>query len=182
MKWLALGLALVPLAAVSAQSLRQERLVAPRLPDFVIGFYRANADQSIREEVPRGQTVEAWTKMVTTQRFSARVWPRTPVIYAREKLAEVSAACPGLRASAITSLPVSGRNAARFRVDCPGYPGSQGKPETFFWIAVAGVSSMHVKQVAFRGGLAPRDLAWAQSFLSGVAFCGANDKAPACTR
>ncbi len=182
MRWLALGLALVPLAAANAQSVNQERLVSPRLPDFKIGFYRANAEQMIREEVPRAQTVEAWTKMVTTQRYSTRVWPRTTAAYAREKLAEVSAACPGLRASPITTVSVSGRTATRFRVDCPGYAGSQGKPETFLWLAIAGLDSMHVKQVAFRGGMAPRDSAWAQSFLSGVAFCRANDQAPACTR
>lgn len=168
--------------AASAQALRGERLVGPRLEGWSIGFYRSNDDQSIREEVPRGQTVQDWQRMVTTQRFSLRVWPRTPSVYARQKLAEVTAACPGLRASRISAVSVSGRVGARFRVDCPGYAGSQGKPETFIWVAVNGEDSTHVKQVAFRGGLGPADAAWAERFLSGVALCKPDDRSPACTR
>jgi hypothetical protein len=178
------GLALAASVATgaSAQTSRQERLEAPRLVDWTIGFYRANEQQMIREEVPRGETVQDWKRMVTTQRFSLRVWPRTPAGYAREKLAQVTAACPGLRASRVSAVSVSGRAGARFRVDCPGYAGSQGRPETFFWVAVNGDNSTHVKQVAFRGGMGPTDVAWAERFLSGVALCKPDDLAPACAR
>ena len=108
------GLALLAVAhGASAQTLRQERLVSPRLEDWTIGYYRSNEQQSIREEVPRGQTVEDWKRMVTTQRFSSTGRPRTPAAYARQKLAEVTAACPGSRASRISTVSVSGRPAAR---------------------------------------------------------------------
>lgn len=182
MRWLAFGLALFPLAAASAQSLSQERLVSPRLPDFTIGFYRANAANMIREEVPRGQTVQAWTKMVTTQRFGGLAARTTPEAYARTILGNVPTSCPGARLSPVRGLSLSGRPAAQIRIDCPSNPAAGGKAETFILLAVAGTADMHVKQVAFRGGLGRGDAAWAQSFLSGVAFCRANDKAPACTR
>jgi hypothetical protein len=166
----------------SAQTLRGERLVAPRLDGWTIGYYRSNEQQSIREEVPRGQTVENWQRMVTTQRFTGLAARTSPAAYARDILGNVPASCPGARISPIKNAPVSGRPAVRFRVDCPSNPEAQGKPETFILMAVAGTADMHVKQVAFRGGLGLADLPWAERFLSGVAFCMPNDRSPACTR
>ncbi len=180
----ALGLALATGLALSAsaQTLRQERLVAPRLDGWAIGFYRANEQQSIREEVPRGQTVEAWQRMITTQRFAGLAARTSPAAYARDIISHVPTSCPGARVAPVQNVRVSGRAAVRFRVDCPSNPEAAGKPETFILVAVAGQNDMHVKQVAFRGGLGPADLPWAERFLSSLAFCLPNDKAPACTR
>lgn len=179
MRWWALCIAAVPLSAALAQPVRQERLVAPALPGFVVGYTAANAQQSIREEIPRGETVEAWSRMVTTQRFAGTARAATPEGYARNTLAGVPRACPGARISPVTSLQVSGSPAARFQVDCPRSAG--GRPETFILLAVAGPSGdMHVKQVAWRGGTTPQGLAWGRSFLAGVALCIAGDRAPAC--
>lgn len=168
--------------SASAQSFRGERLVAPRLDGWTIGFYRANEQQSIREEVPRGQTVEAWTRMVTTQRFTGLAARTSPTAYARDVIGLVPGSCPGARISPVQNVQLSGRAAVRLRVDCLSNPAAAGKAETYIMIAVAGERDMHVKQVAFRGGMGPADLPWAERFLAGIAFCLPNDRAPACTR
>ena len=45
--------------AIAAAPIGGERLAAPALPGFVTGYSAGNAVQTIREEVPRGETVEA---------------------------------------------------------------------------------------------------------------------------
>lgn len=178
MRWFMAVVAMVPLASAAAQP-AQEHLAAPALPGFVVGYTAANAQQSIREEIPRGETVEAWSRMVTTQRFTGVARQATPEAYANNTLAALPGACPGARLSPVTSLRVSGRPAARFQVDCPRSAG--GRPESFILLAVAGPSGdMHVKQAAWRGGTTPQTLAWSRNLLAGVTFCAADDRTPAC--
>lgn len=155
-----------------------ERLASPPLAGFVQGYQAANAQQSIREEVPRGETVERWTRMVTTQRFGGLAARSTPAAYARTIVESAPRACPGAVVSPIASLTVSGRAAARFRVDCPR--NRQGHAETFILLAVAGQSDMHVKQVAWRGAKSAADVAWGRSFLERTVLCRAGDTQAAC--
>lgn len=178
MRWMALGILAAPLAAV-AQPTDREELVAPALPGFVLGYSAASDRQSIREEVPQGETVHAWTRMVTTQRFGGLARIKPVSAYVRDSLAGLPTACPGARISPVLGLRVSGAPAARVQVDCPRSAG--GRPETFILLAVAGPSGdMHVKQVAWRGGTTPEGLAWGRAFLAGVALCTTAGRAPAC--
>lgn len=176
-RWGAVIVALALPASALAQA-GAERLASPPLSGFVQGYQAANAQQAIREEVPRGETVERWTRMVTTQRFGGLASRATPAAYARTIAASAPRACPGAAVSPIISLAVSGRPAARFQVDCPR--NQQGQAETFILLAVAGQSDMHVKQVAFRGVRTPADLDWARGFLDRTVLCRAGDAQAAC--
>jgi hypothetical protein len=181
MRWIMASIAALPLLApvATAQPAAQERLVAPALPGFVVGYTAANAQQSIREEIPRGETVEAWSRMITTQRFVGTARAATPEVYARNTMAGIPRACPGARVSPVTGLRISGRAAAQFQVDCPRSVG--GRPETFILLCIAGRSGdMQVKQVGWRVGTTPEGLGWGRNFLAGVALCGATDRTPAC--
>jgi hypothetical protein len=160
-------------SAATAQALAGEHLASPALTGFVLGYQAANAAQSIREEVPRGQTVERWTRMVTTQRFTGLAARTTPAAYARTITGNVPRACPGAALSPIADLTVSGRPAARLQVDCPR--NETGQAETFILLAVAGQRDMHVRQVAFRGAKSAADLVWARTYLAGTVLCGARD-------
>ena len=63
--WLyGLALALAPAASAAPGD---ARLVTQALPGFIVGYEAGNAQQSIREEIPKGETVQAWTRMVTTR-------------------------------------------------------------------------------------------------------------------
>jgi len=176
------GILITLAGSVSAQSIRSERLVSPRLDDWQIGYYRTNDEQMIREEVPHGQTVQDWRQMVTTQRFRGLAVRTTPAAYAQTVIDGMARACPGGRTTKPRAYPISGYKAVRFRADCPSNPAAGGTPETFLFLAIAGRTDMHVKQVAFRGGLGPSDLSWAERFISGVALCAEGDRAPACLR
>lgn len=178
MRWLVASVVIVPLASAGAQP-RSERLAAPALPDFIVGHTAANDRGTIREEIPRGETVQAWSRMVTTQRFFGLARQVPPAAYARNTLAGLPRACPGATISPVASLSLAGRPAARFQVDCPRSTG--GRPETFILLAVSGPSGdMHVKQVAWRGGTTPQHLAWGRGFLAGVTLCTAADRTPQC--
>lgn len=167
-------LALAATTPVLAQS-GTERLTSPALRGFVVGYQAANAQQSIREEVPSGETVQRWTRMVTTQWFGGLAARATPAQYAQNILAALPRQCPGAKVSPLASLTVSGRPAVRFQVDCP-----VGGGETFILLAIAGQRDMHVKQVAWRGPTTPAGLQWGQTFLAGTVLCSTGSREAAC--
>lgn len=167
--------AALALAAPAVAQPGGERLASPALPGFTVGYQAANAQQSIREEIPRGETMQRWSRMVTTQWFAGLAARATPAQYAQNILAALPRQCPGAKVSPLASLTVSGRPAVRFQVDCP-----LGSGETFILLAVAGQRDMHVKQVAWRGGTTPAGLQWGRALLAGTVLCGAGSREAAC--
>jgi hypothetical protein len=157
---------------------RAETMAAPDLPGFVVVNQRENRNQSIREEVPKGQTAQRWSKMVTTQWFRRLTERVTPEEFAGTMIASLPKSCPGASASPVQSLRVSGFKAARFKVVCPNT--ATGLPESFFLLAVAGDKDMYVKQVAFRGEASSADFLWARKFLAGVVMCKPDSSHMAC--
>ncbi|MCB2049695.1 MAG: hypothetical protein KDE32_15950 [Novosphingobium sp.] len=147
----------------------KESIHAPDLPGFYVAHEQANNNQSIREEIPKNETVERWSKMVTTQWFRKLTERLTPVEYLGKMKASLPKSCPGATSSQIQSLKVSGYDAARFKVVCPNT--ANGMAESFFLLAVAGKQDMYVKQVAFRGEASSADFLWARKFLAGVVMC-----------
>ncbi len=135
-------------------------------------------NQSIREEVPKGQTAQRWSKMVTTQWFRKLAERLTPEEYAATMLAALPKSCPGATASPVQSLKLQGYKAVRFRVVCPST--ANGMAESFFLLAVAGEEDMYVKQVAFRGEGSAADFLWARKFLDAVVMCKPGSKHYAC--
>jgi hypothetical protein len=170
----ALLLALPALAAPAAHA--NEVLVAPDLPGFVVGHSAVNARQSIKEEVPQGETVQNWTRMVTTQRFAGLARSVSPARYAKSILDGLPVACP--RATASSVQAIEGQNGVRFKVVCPRT--AHGKAESFFLLAIAGRDDMHVKQVAFRGEASSDDFLWARKYLAGVFLCRKKAENPVC--
>lgn len=182
MRWMALSVVAVPVMALAqpvGRVIGREELVAPPLPGFVVGFEQGNERGGIREEIPRGETVQAWTRMVTTQRFAGVALRASPQVYIRNSMAGLPRSCPGAKMSAVDGLVISRRPAARVMVDCPR--NAQGSPEAFIMLAIAGPSGdMHVKQVAWRRRPTGQDLTWAAGFLGGVALCTSGDRTPKC--
>ncbi len=126
------------------------------------------------ERIPAGETVQRWTRMVTTQRF-ARLAGKTDLrTFLAELAASVTRACPGTK----TAVEIQGA-AAELRADCPLNP-STGKPETFFAKAMMGASDLHVAQVAFRRVPSSADGQWAKAYLAGVNVCRAGNRQGAC--
>jgi len=144
--------------------LAAETLARPAVAGFVVGYEVARDGNLIQEQVPKGEDVDKWTRMVTTQRF-AGVATRTDANgFLQVMIDGLSEGCPGAK---IVYRRTSGRTA-QIRVDCPLNP-KTGLPETFFAKAMAGSADMHVAQVAFRSIPKAGDAAWAERYLSSVA-------------
>lgn len=169
----------IVLLAGAAPAPAGEHLAQASLPGFVEGYTAANASQSIREEIPQGETVEVWTRMVTTQRFAGLADRASPSDYLGNVAAGMARACPGGRTTPIASRSVAGRPGAIMRADCP-FLASTSKPETFIILAIPGAHDMHVRQVAFRRVPTKADLAWAETVLAGVRLCLAGSRAAGC--
>ncbi len=167
--------------AALADPVGHDRLEGPSLPDFAVGFHAANAEQSIREEVPRGESVERWSRMVTTQWFAGLPAQITPADFTRLIGRNMVQACPGAQVTEPRALTVSGRPAAQIEADCPGLA-STGKPETFVMLVVAGERDMLVRQVAFRSVPTADDLLWSDAVLTGSVICKPGEDAPPCDR
>lgn len=153
-----------------------------RLPaaGFVVGFDRANDQQSIVERIPSGESVERWTRMLTSQRFMGRGQDPGPRGLLLNMQGLMKEACPGGSTTAITAMAVSGRPAARMRADCPLNP-QTGLPETYFIVAFSGSGGdLFAEQVAFRRVPTNADVQFATSTLQQVSLCKAGSKAKGC--
>ena len=159
----------------------EDRVIAPDLDRWVIGYEAHSATQAIREEVPEGESVKDWSRMVTTQRFGGLAALTTAENYLGTITRSVERACPGAQVGAVRSLAITGRPAVRVTIDCPVLA-QTGKRETFLLEATAGTFDMLVKQVAFRGPHSAADIAWATSFLDALAYCAGGTTVSACTR
>ena len=148
---------------------------------FIVGFEKANAEQSILERVPAGETVERWTRMLTSQRFVGRARDPGPRQLLVNMQGLMRGACPGGSTSEIVPMTVSGRPAARMRADCPLNP-QTGLPESYFIVAFAGTNDLFAEQVAFRRVPTAADLSFASKDLQQVRWCMAGSKEPACKR
>jgi len=168
----ATALLAIPAALLLGESrAAAEHLASPDLPGFVVGHEATNAEQSIREEVPIGETVQDWTRMVTTQRFGGAAARLTPTAFLEVITRNLAAACPGARTSRVLTGTRSGHPGAQMRAHCPQLA-STGKSEAFIMLVIAGDSDLHVKQVAFRRDLTDEDIEWGETILARVTYCG----------
>jgi hypothetical protein len=142
-----------------------EMLAMPAAPGFIVGYEAERDGNAIVEQVPSGETVQKWTRMITRQRFAGVAMRTDADGFLQLMLDGLERACPG--ATVAYRRPV-GRNA-QMRVDCPLNPAT-GLPETFFAKSVPGAADMHVAQVAFRSVPDAEDAAWAERYLAGVAL------------
>lgn len=179
-KFTGIALLLAATAPAAAQP-AGERLVQAVPAGFVVGYEVSRPEASIEERVPQGETVQRWTRMVTTQRFAGAALRISPEGLLQTMANGLPAGCPGGKAGAIRTFTVAGRPAAEFRADCPRNP-SHGQPESFFARAIAGASDMHIVQVAFRRVPTKADEAWAAAHLSSVLLCASAARSGPCAR
>jgi hypothetical protein len=159
-----------------------ERLLYTAEPGFVVGFRAANANEAIEEWVPKGETVQNWTRMLTFQRFPGLVQRgRTGPELLDFIAGRIASVCPGAKTTAIARSIVLGRETATLTTRCPRNPAT-GKPETTFYRAITASSDVHVAQVAFRSVPDAAAEKKARDYLASVVLCGnaPSDAQPIC--
>lgn len=152
-----------------------ERLMAATPTGFVSAFSAQQGQMTIEERIPRGETVEHWSRMITVQRFAgiAQLGSR----HLLERIADgLKQACPDGAATPIGDSVIDGRTVSTMRADCPLNP-QTGKPETFFAKVFTGATDLYSVQFAFRSTPGAADIAAAQAYLSSVALCPGAAKA-----
>ena len=142
-----------------------DTLIRPALPGFVVGYDVARNGNSIVEQIPAGETVEKWTRMITTQRFAGVARRTDGNAFLQLMIDRLQRACPG---ATVAYRRASGKTA-QMRIDCRLNP-STGLPETFMAKAMPGATDMHIAQVAFRRVPSADDIAWADRYLASVSL------------
>ena len=148
-------------AAAQPGPTRQVQL--PPLPGFVPGHAQRAGDQQIVEFVPRGQTVQRYTKMVTMTSFRTRPGVSTDQLQ-RAFVQRYGATCPGAR---VQAMNLGGGNTGA-RIDCARHPRT-GKPETNFVrvVNVAPAAAIVTYMTAYAPS--PTEAYFARDFLGRIA-------------
>jgi hypothetical protein len=166
-----LGAGCITVAAVSAASaapLEDENLLVAVPDGFVSGYQAAQGSMTMQEFVPRGQTVETWSRMVTVQVFHNL--HASPDAFADNLRKGWLGACPGSQVSKIKAGAVNGYAYALWRFTCPLNP-SVGKPENMFAKFISGNDSFYSVQYAYRTPFTAKLAPPATAYLGGVSVC-----------
>jgi hypothetical protein len=148
-------------AALLAAPAAAAPLLMPAVPDYVLAHTQKNATGAIAEYVPKGQTVQNYTRMITTNLLGGfgRVPPPELI---KEFVARYVAACPGAK---VMAVPM-GRDAGA-RIDCTRHPRT-GKTETVFARALPAGPDQYIAHITYRYIPMPKETQWARDFLGAM--------------
>lgn len=148
------------------------------LPDgYQIGFQDRKAGAQITEMVPKAETVENWTEMLTTQVFfGLKVAPRQFKASMDEAL---QASCPGAESGEGVQDQENGYPILVWLQACPLNPAT-GKPEYTLHKAIQGNDSFYIVQKAFKYAPSEQEVTRWLKYLRGVNVCDTRLPASAC--
>lgn len=166
-----LGLVLLSLLLSSAAVQAQEQAAFEQLDGFALAFEDGADGQFIREYVPDGESVQAWTEMQTHQRFPS--WAGgNPIEFLRLLAGDLQEACPEVGFRVSNGRVAGGYPNAAIYGRCPTNV-TGPDPEFFVIVAISGEDALHVVQHAWRGQ--PSDAAFSERLeaLTQVPLCQA---------
>ncbi|HET9619578.1 MAG TPA: hypothetical protein VFW22_14180 [Pseudolabrys sp.] len=172
-----LALSVLLLSITPAFAFEGENLLAA-LPDgYKVGFQQKKGSAQITEMVPAGETVEAWTEMVTVQVFNGL--KVTPDQF-RDRMVKLwSGSCANSVAGPPTQATENGYPIAFWMMSCPLNKDS-GKPEITWFKAIQGQDSFYVVQKAFKFDPSQGQIVQWTLYLKKVAVCDTRVKERAC--
>ncbi len=170
--------AIVLLAAPARAQLQGENLLVSPPPDFKSGYEAKRPGMVMTEMVPKAETVQNWTEMVTTQVFFQLGGVR-PDAYLRDMVEKWRVACPGSVAGPVERTTTNNYPVATVQLRCPRNPGT-GKPETTAFRALQGAKTLYLVQYAFRADADAAMRAKAAAFLQTVSVCEAGSARHPC--
>lgn len=174
------AIAILGVAGPVAAQAPAEWLVQAARPELKVGFEASKGGTSITERIPPGETVQDWSRMVTTQRFGGVIASGlTLPTFVNQFVGGLRRACPNYRLEKPVHSDQAGRPVVKFQVDCPLNPAT-GKPETLLLHAISGATDLHVVQVAFRHVPTRAEMDWAQAHLATVLLCDGKSTGAAC--
>jgi hypothetical protein len=148
------------------------------LPDgYKLDFQKRQGKAQITEMVPKAETVNSWTEMLTVQVFYGL--KSTPEQF-RDRIAALwSQSCSGAESAPIMSAVESGYPVTMWLASCP-LNKDTGKAEFTFMKAIAGNDSFYVVQKAFKFTPSKEQTATWTQYLRKVGVCDTRVAERAC--
>lgn len=168
---------LVGLAAIVAlmsstpglAQLQAENLLAGVPEGFEVGYHASQNGMIIAEFVPKGETVEAWSRMITVQVFRGLRNADGDQL-ASNMQQGWEAACTGSDVGRDDAGKVNGYDWVAWHFSCPMNP-ETNLPETMWLRAVSGADALYVVQYAYRALPSVEREGPATEYLSTISVC-----------
>lgn len=158
-------------AAMAAQSpsTAATEMLGIDVPDeFQVGNHQRNDNAEIIEIVDPPETVDNWSKLVTSFMFFDGARLGLDAFYSRWR-DRLRNGCPGITDNTVHGS-VDGHPALRATHSCPNNP-QTGKPENLSAFLVQGDANMMMAQVAFRHPVTPPDTALIARIAHSLKVC-----------
>ncbi len=172
---LAAAAALAPAERVSRAPTEMLGISVP--DEFAVGYEARNGTTQIVELVEPPETVETWSKLVTSLMFFNAAQAGLDAFYGRWR-DDLGRSCAGMTHRVIKGS-VDGAPALRATLSCPKNP-LTGTPENLEAILVQGKTDLMMVQVAFRRPVTPADSALIGGVASSLKVCDQRSL-PACS-
>jgi len=164
----AIGFACAASAASGQAPLQGENLLFSPPFNFKVGFQSDKNGRSMTEWVPRSETVEDWSQMLTVQIFRGATVEAPAFL---QKLAEgYMGACPGTTARGIFTGKINGYVVSMLVLKCPKNP-ETGKPETTAFRLIKGNDALYGVQRAWRSLASDQEISNVMHELARVTVC-----------
>lgn len=152
-----------------ATPLRDENILIPMQSGFVQGYAARHGSMDIIESVPKGESVENWSRMITSQIFHNQK-NTDPDVFAASVAQGWKSACPDSNARKVTSGKENGYPYSLWLFECALNP-STGKPETMWMKVISGDDALYSVQYAYRSFIEREWVAPTMTFLRQVVVC-----------
>lgn len=149
MRHLFLGLLVSVLPTAGGAQTPGERLVAPAPAGYALAHSVQTADGRLQEFIPAGETVAAWSQMMTVRDFP-RLAGADPAAFHGNMVRALLDACPTAQYSEVTTTIERGAPVHVLLAGCPASPVTGGE-EWFLSKAIGGRAALYNVQGAWRG-------------------------------
>jgi hypothetical protein len=171
------SITLLCVAPAFAAGLEAENLLQA-LPDgYKIAFQDRQGGMLITEMVPKAETADNWTEMVTAQVFFGL--KATPRQFKARMDEGVKAACPDAESVDVIHDEENGYPISIWMQVCPLNP-STGKPEYTWFKAIQGNDSFYVVQKAFKYAPSKEEVVHWMEYFRQVSACDTRLPASTC--
>ena len=168
--WMAGLFALATAGASLAAEPEGETLLAPIPQAFQFGDQgQSGPGSDMTEYVLKGETVDAWSQMITVQVFH-NLKAADPDQFAEVIRARGPASCPGEQGVLVKHGREHGYVTTLWLFTCLLNP-QTGKPETFYDKLISGADALYSVQYSFRSTLPRQAISPTMAFLGSVSVC-----------
>lgn len=157
------------LTSTQGQGLSGENILVPEPKGFEVGHQAGNSVESLVEYVPKGETVEDWSQMVTVQVFRD-IDNADPERFGQTVASLWSKSCQGARTGQVSSAMENGYATSVWIYHCP-LLASTGKPENMMAKFIAGADALYGVQYARRSALNEAEMRQTTIYLTRVVVC-----------